>query len=135
MVSLNEKAIAKRWVIVITIAVIAVAVIVFYQNDFIQNAVGNAIPKYDAPGEGGARPPRGGGPGGGCIPYDNDHDGQTTCGGDCDDNNPSIFKGATEYCGNNVDEDCSGVADKCAVTNTLDTAKGDYNINEEVDLN
>ncbi len=34
-----------------------------------------------------------------------------TQGGDCDDNNPLIWPGALEFCGNGLDDDCSGMAD------------------------
>jgi hypothetical protein len=40
--------------------------------------------------------------------FDNDHDGYTTCEGDCDDGNPAINPGATETC-DEVDNDCDGL--------------------------
>ncbi len=47
----------------------------------------------------------------GPVCSDNDNDGQTDCDGDCDDNDPTTLKGATEICGDNADNDCSGQAD------------------------
>ena len=74
------------------------------------------------------------GGGGSCSTADKDQDGQSVCGGDCNDRDRTIFRGAIEYCGNDVDEDCDGVADACSVTSVLDTTQDHYNLNEEVKL-
>ncbi len=42
--------------------------------------------------------------------FDQDMDGVTSCGGDCDDTNPNIHPGALEVC-NNIDDDCDGTRD------------------------
>jgi len=45
----------------------------------------------------------------GCV--DADGDGYTTCSGDCDDTNAAISPGASEICGDGIDQTCTGVAD------------------------
>jgi hypothetical protein len=42
---------------------------------------------------------------------DRDHDGWTVTKGDCDDDDPSVHPGATEYA-NDVDDDCDGATDE-----------------------
>ncbi|HTR50029.1 MAG TPA: putative metal-binding motif-containing protein [Kofleriaceae bacterium] len=43
---------------------------------------------------------------------DMDGDGQSVADGDCDDTDPTIYKGAPEICGDGKDNDCDGVADR-----------------------
>lgn len=45
---------------------------------------------------------------------DHDGDGQTIADGDCDDTNPTVYLGAPEICGDGLDNDCDGVADRSA---------------------
>jgi len=52
----------------------------------------------------------GGGQGGGGGCPDNDHDGYSTCDGDCNDSNPLINPGAFDF-PNGVDDDCDGGKD------------------------
>lgn len=48
---------------------------------------------------------------------DADQDGQTIADGDCDDTNPMVKRGMAEICGDGLDNDCDGVADR--TTNEL----------------
>jgi hypothetical protein len=41
-----------------------------------------------------------------CV--DADGDGVTVCAGDCNDNNPAVYPGHAEVCGNSIDDDCDG---------------------------
>jgi hypothetical protein len=43
---------------------------------------------------------------------DMDGDGQSVAQGDCDDTNKTVYKGAPEICGDGLDNDCDGVADR-----------------------
>lgn len=43
---------------------------------------------------------------------DEDSDGQSACGGDCNDDDSTIFWGATERCYNGFDDDCDGLIDE-----------------------
>jgi formylglycine-generating enzyme required for sulfatase activity/N-acetylneuraminic acid mutarotase len=54
----------------------------------------------------------------GCVDpanIDNDQDGFTPDQGDCNDTNPSLHPGASEICGDGIDQDCSGADEVCAV--------------------
>ena len=44
---------------------------------------------------------------------DDDGDGYTENQGDCCDNNPNIYPGATEICGDGIDQDCNGIDLPC----------------------
>jgi len=50
---------------------------------------------------------------GGIIGGDNDGDGYTTGGGDCNDNDKSINPDAIEICGDGIDQDCDGKDESC----------------------
>src|SRR4051794_23274689 len=67
--------------------------------------------------DGGSASGTGGGGVDNCI--DADHDGVTTCAGDCDDNDATVFPGATETL-NQKDDDCSGVIDDHIVGRDFD---------------
>ena len=51
---------------------------------------------------------------------DRDGDGHTIAQGDCDDTNPTIYRGMAEICGDGLDNDCDGVADNGCYAGTVD---------------
>ena len=46
-----------------------------------------------------------------CDDIDNDGDGFTECGGDCDDNDDTVYPGAIDICDDGVDNNCNGIVD------------------------
>ena len=63
---------------------------------------------------------------------DRDTDGQTIAAGDCDDNNAAIKKGAAEICGDGLDNDCDGVADR--TVNGTEIACSPFSSSAEIPL-
>lgn len=73
-------------------------------------------------GTGGVVGGSGGDAGSGGTPcFDNDQDGVTDCEGDCDDDDPTSYPGATEICGDGADNDCDGTADPQALCQGIGT--------------
>ena len=62
---------------------------------------------------------------------DNDADGYTVSQGDCNDNDPTIYPGAPEICGDGIDQNCDGRDARC--TSCTDIA-GEWYVNETVSL-
>jgi hypothetical protein len=63
---------------------------------------------------------------------DRDGDGVTIAAGDCDDNNAMVKKGAAEICGDGLDNDCDGVADRSV--NGTDIACSPFSAAAEIPL-
>ena len=64
---------------------------------------------------------------------DNDGDGYSINGGDCNDADASIHPGAPEVCGDGIDQDCNGLDVSCTVDNDGDGytgSSGDCNDND-----
>ncbi len=62
---------------------------------------------------------------------DDDTDGYTENQGDCDDTNQTVYPGATETCGDGIDEDCNGEDQQCTPNNiyvveNYNLAQGDF---------
>lgn len=57
---------------------------------------------------------------------DGDHYGATSCGGDdCNDTSPTVYYGATEICGNGIDDNCVGGDVLCTETYCFDGSDND----------
>lgn len=65
---------------------------------------------------------------------DRDGDGQTVAQGDCDDTNPMVKKGMPEICGDGLDNDCDGVADRSVDANGNVTACSPFDPSADIAL-
>lgn len=68
---------------------------------------------------------------------DFDGDGYTPNEGDCNDNNPEINPGATDYCGDGIDQDCNGGDVTCTIKPDLHitSVKGGLSSEDYDDMN
>ncbi len=65
---------------------------------------------------------------------DVDQDGQSVAAGDCDDHNSAVKKGAVEICGDGLDNDCDGVADRTNDGNGGSSACSPFDGKQELTL-
>jgi hypothetical protein len=65
---------------------------------------------------------------------DRDGDGYTIADGDCDDTNPMVHPGMPEICGDGLDNDCDGVADRSTDAMGNVTACSPYDAADPIDL-
>ena len=65
---------------------------------------------------------------------DRDGDGVTIADGDCDDTNPAVHKGAVEICGDGLDNDCDGVADRTVDAMGIATACSPFDVDHPADI-
>jgi hypothetical protein len=63
-----------------------------------------------------------------------DGDGYSVAQGDCDDTNPMVHPGMAEICGDGLDNDCDGVADRTNDANGNDIACSAFDPNKPVDM-
>jgi hypothetical protein len=64
-----------------------------------------------------------------------DNDGVTIADGDCDDTNPMVGKGKPEICGDGLDNDCDGVADRTSDGQGGSTACSPFDGTRDLNLN
>lgn len=60
-----------------------------------------------------------------CVPADQDCDGFTPMKGDCDDDDPDVHPGGRDACGDEIDEDCSGGPQQCALVEEMPLSDAD----------
>jgi len=65
---------------------------------------------------------------------DDDADGQSVAQGDCDDHDATVKKGSAEVCGDGLDNDCDGVADRTADATGGSTACSAYDAMRDLKL-
>ena len=63
---------------------------------------------------------------------DADNDGYTITEGDCNDLDATIHPGATEICGDGIDQDCDGEDKSCSTYVTFRSGSGTYTYNDNI---